>query len=123
MKTRKLHAIIIARKLRRTLTHSERTLWNHLRNRKFRNLKFLRQHPIIYGSVNGRAQFFVADFYCDELKLVLELDGPIHETQKEYDEVRDQIIQELGLHVLRIKNEELSDMEWFFNKLKEYFVE
>ena len=72
MRTRKLDAIILARKLRRILTPSERELWNHLRNRKFNKLKFLRQHLIIYGSINGRAQFFVTDFYCDVLKLVLE---------------------------------------------------
>ncbi|MCC6753861.1 MAG: endonuclease domain-containing protein [Saprospiraceae bacterium] len=122
MKIRKLHAILIARKLRRAMTVSERKLWCHLRNRKYKNLKFLRQHPIIYGCVNGNAQFFVADFYCDELKLVLELDGSIHETQRAYDANRDQIMHELGLHVLRLKNEETGDMERIYNKLNEYCI-
>ncbi len=73
----------ISRELRGKQTQTEEILWQLLRNRKFHNLKFRRQHAI------GR---YIADFYCDEKKIVIELDGKIHENQKEYDAIRDEII-------------------------------
>ena len=51
--------------------------------------------------------FFIADFYCHEGRLVIELDGRIHEHHMEYDENRDRIIEDLGLSVIRFTNEEL----------------
>ncbi|TVL97672.1 MAG: hypothetical protein CV087_22100 [Candidatus Brocadia sp. WS118] len=117
MGTRKMHSVLIARRLRRAMTKSERELWSQLRNRKFRNLKFLRQHPIIYRSLNGNTKFFIADFYCDELRLVVELDGPIHDKQKDCDDARDRKMNELGLKVLRIKNEDAWDLEGLYRKM------
>jgi very-short-patch-repair endonuclease len=70
-----------ARTLRKNTTDAERRLWEKLRNRKLRNLKFRRQHPI---------HKYVADFYCAEHKVVVELDGGIHQLkeQKIYDQER-----------------------------------
>jgi leucyl-tRNA synthetase len=62
----------------------------------------------------------VADFYCDIKKTVIELDGPIHETTLEYDQFRDSEILNLGLHILRIKNEELLDIKEVLNKIGTY---
>jgi len=59
---------------------------------------------------NGYRNIFIADFYCHEKQLVIELDGKIHEKQKEYDEYRTFIINQLGIRVRRIKNEELMDL-------------
>jgi len=75
-------------------------LWMWLRGRRFGGYKFRRQHPI------GR---IVADFYCAELKLVIEVDGRQHETSAglERDEVRTLMLMEQGISVIRIKNEEL----------------
>jgi very-short-patch-repair endonuclease len=89
-----------AHNLRLANTKSENILWQKLRNRKLNGFKFRRQHPI-----NG----FVADFYCHEARLVIELDGKVHETkkQKERDENRTIELQRLGLEVLRIKNDEV----------------
>ncbi len=70
--------------------------------------KFLRQHPIVF-KIDGKERFFIADFYCRERKLVLEIDGAIHIKQKEYDHFRDLIIQELGLRVIRVKNETIEN--------------
>jgi len=95
-----------ARKLRKEQTESEQTLWEILRNRQFLGKKFLRQHPITF-EWNNRKRFFVADFYCSEAKLVIELDGEIHETQKDYDELRDFVIKSLGLKVLRFDNKQI----------------
>lgn len=92
------------RDLRKNQTDGEAILWEALRNRKLAGRKFLRQHPIIFGT-DGKQKFFVADFYCSEARMVVEVDGGIHNRQKDYDEFRDEIIKERGLKVLRIKNE------------------
>jgi leucyl-tRNA synthetase len=81
-----------ARQLRKNMTPEEKVLWQKLRNRNFHGLKFLRQHPLIYEEINGKPLFFVPDFYCSEKKIVIEIDGKIHEFQKEYDERRAEIL-------------------------------
>ena len=109
-----------ARELRKNLTPSETILWEELRNRKLSGYKFLRQHPIVYNPDGLAVKYFVADFYCDIKKTVIELDGPIHETTLEYDQFRDSEILNLGLHILRIKNEELLDIKELLNKIGTY---
>ena len=106
---RRLHNSVkqTARKLRKEQTESEQTLWEILRNRQFLGKKFLRQHPITF-EWNNRKRFFVADFYCSEAKLVIELDGKIHETQKDYDKLRDFVMKSLGLKVLRFDNKQIA---------------
>jgi very-short-patch-repair endonuclease len=76
----------LARELRKKPTKSEMILWNFLKNKKFLNLRFLRQHPVFYR-YNDLKIFFV-DFYCHELRWVIELDDQIHAQQYEYDQVR-----------------------------------
>ena len=68
-----------ARELRQRMTDAESFLWLNLRNRRFHHLKFLRQHPIIYDMCNNKPFYFIADFYCAEKKLIIELDGKIHD--------------------------------------------
>jgi leucyl-tRNA synthetase len=65
--------------------------------------------------------YFISDFYCNEKKAVIELDGPIHETTFEYDEFRDFEMDNLGIHILRLKNEELLNMNETLQKI-EYFL-
>jgi very-short-patch-repair endonuclease len=108
----------IARGLRKSLTESEKILWEELRNRKINGVKFLRQHPLFYFSLNKRTYLFIADFYCAEKKLVIELDGKIHEYKKEYDMNRDAVMFERGLNVLRVKNEELENINNVLLKIK-----
>ncbi len=82
-------------------------------------LKFKRQHPIKFEYEKiGRFNFFIADFYCHQMQLIIELDGPIHENQKEYDESRDEILEANGFRVLRIKNQELEDINIVLDKIK-----
>jgi type I restriction enzyme M protein len=85
------------RELRKKQTPAEAVMWELLRNRQFMGLKFRRQHQI------GE---YVADFYCDEHRLVVELDGAIHttETQARKDKTRDAYMTSLGLTVVRIPN-------------------
>ena len=94
----------IARDLRKNQTEAEDILWERLRNRRFKKKKFLRQHPIVFR-IEGKERFFIADFYCREKRLVVEIDGKIHLKQKEYDQYRDLIVQGFGLQIIRVKNE------------------
>jgi len=104
------------RYLRRNQTDAEKILWERLRNRHFHGLKFLRQHPFKI-EVNNRTIYFIADFYCAEKKLVIEVDGSIHEKKKQYDEYRSYILSELGINIIRFNNKQiLGDIE---NVLKE----
>lgn len=111
-----------ARELRQDMTEAEKLLWLNLRNRRFFNLKFLRQHPIIYEVFKNKPLYFIADFYCAEKKLVIEVDGKIHDFQKEYDLHREEILQSLNLSVLRIKNEEVEDMRKVLEKIKVFIT-
>jgi very-short-patch-repair endonuclease len=105
-----------AREFRRNQTPSEAVLWEILRNRKLAGKKFYRQHSIIHYYYK-RPYYFIADFYCDESKLVVEIDGKIHDNQEEYDTQRTLILKELGIKVVRIKNEELMDIQTVINKI------
>ena len=116
IKTIKKHA----KELRRDMTESEKQLWLQLKNRKLSGYKFLRQHPIIYKADYKGLNYFIADFYCDSKKLVIELDGSIHNETKEYDQFRDEEMGFMRLHVLRIKNEELSNMDEVLRKIRLY---
>ena len=88
-----------AEELRNRTTSAEEILWKHIHINQWK-LKFRRQHPI---------WTYVADFYCHGIKLVIELDGGIHEIEdvKRNDETRENHLKKLGLTVLRFKNEEV----------------
>ncbi len=88
--------IEIAREFRKEPTVGEKTLWDALRGKKLDGIKFRRQQPVGY---------FVVDFYSSAYRLVVEVDGTIHESQKEADQARQEILEVLGLAVLRIKTE------------------
>jgi len=90
----------ISRLLRKRATPAEVMLWEEIRNRKLNGLKFRRQYP-----VSG----FILDFYCAEKNLGIELDGSIHDTQKEYDQIREQLISESGIRILRFSNQEIME--------------
>jgi len=72
-----------------------------LKDRKFFTVKFRRQHPI---------SFFIVDFYYHELRLVIEVDGPVHnsEESKEYDQSRTAELKNLGIKLIRFSNEEVT---------------
>ena len=93
-----------ARQLRKNSTVPERKFWFFLRNRKLGGLKFRRQHPI--GP-------YIVDFICDELKLIVEVDGDSHDEQSfEYDEARQRNLEGRGYRVIRVTNDDvLEDAE------------
>ena len=112
-----------ARELRQNMTEAEQTLWGKLRTRKFMGLKFLRQHPLVYQVINNEPRYFIADFMCYEKKLVIEVDGSIHDFQKEEDQHREEILKSMNLNILRIKNEEVKDVSKVMEKIRTYINE
>ncbi|MHB8905581.1 MAG: endonuclease domain-containing protein [Melioribacteraceae bacterium] len=114
-------AKIACRDLRKNQTKAEEIFWEAVRNKKFNGKKFYRQYPIFHD-ISGRETFFIADFYCYEEKLVIELDGEIHKYKLMEDEHRTEIINYLGISVVRFKNEEVTDnLSEVLEKTKKYF--
>jgi very-short-patch-repair endonuclease len=103
------------RELRKNSTEAEELMWFELRNNKL-GPKFKRQH-----SIGG----YIADFYCQKYKLIIELDGEVHNTveAKEYDGIRENYFKEQGYRVLRFSNKEVGeDMENVLQKIKEFNI-
>ena len=106
------------RSLRKNSTHAENIFWESVRNRKVLSCKFLRQHPVRF-TIDGKKRFFIADFYCAEHKLVVEIDGAVHERQKDYDELRTHIMNNKKIQVIRFMNEDVeSNIGSVINTLK-----
>ena len=100
-----------ARLNRKVQTEAEKILWHCLRNRKLQGFKFWRQHPIAH---------FIADFFCLESNLVIEIDGSYHDEreQQEYDEGRTFELEEINVKVLRFTNEEvIRDTEFVLKEI------
>jgi very-short-patch-repair endonuclease len=91
-----------SRELRQLSTEAEKLLWAELRNKKLKGLKFRRQHPI---------DKYIVDFYCHENKLVIELDGSVHDRKenKEYDQARTIELRGLKINVIRFRNDEVEN--------------
>jgi very-short-patch-repair endonuclease len=87
-----------ARRLRSQPTAVEAMLWHAIRDRQLDGLKFRRQHPI--GP-------FVVDFCCAERRLVIELDGAVHATQRDHDAAREALLITSGYYILRFANDEI----------------
>ncbi len=95
----------VARDLRQRQTNAELVLWECLRNRRLAGLKFRRQHPVAQTN-------YVVDFLSYENRVVIEVDGGIHETQRDADAQRQSEIEVLGYRVLRFQNEQVTrDLE------------
>ncbi len=90
----------IAYDLRRSMTEAEKLLWRKLRNRQVKGYRFRRQHPI---------RDFVVDFFCYDAKLIVELDGDVHNDpfQMERDKERTKVLKDLGLTEIRFSNDEV----------------
>jgi len=89
-----------AKILRDRMTTFEKILWERLNRKQICGLRFRRQHPI---------SFFIADFYCHEARLVIEIDGEIHNQQKEYDDGRSAEMEKYYIKVIRFTNSEVEN--------------
>lgn len=100
-----------AKEHRRTPTEAEQVLWQALSGKKLDGYKFRRQHAI------GQ---FILDFCCLEKRLVVEVDGGIHDTQKEHDAARDAHLVAHGYTTLRLSNEEvLTDLPAALERIRQ----
>jgi len=99
--------LAFARNLLKNQTPAEAFFWQQVRNRQLLGKKFIRQFVIQHAVANGDKKFFIADFYCHEHQLIVEVDGSIHEQQVEYDEIRQKILAEIGFRVIRFTNKEV----------------
>ncbi|MHC5712174.1 MAG: endonuclease domain-containing protein [Nostoc sp.] len=86
----------VARQFRKEPKPSEAILWQALRNRKLEARKFRRQQPI---------GCFIVDFFCAAERLIVEVDGAIHESQKILDQQRQELLESLGLQFVRVSSE------------------
>ena len=87
-----------ARENRKNPTVPENKIWYEILSRKQTGYKFLRQHPIGH---------FITDFYCRELKLIIEIDGDSHNLQKDYDYKRTSYFKARGLNIIRFSNRDV----------------
>jgi len=102
-----------AKELRRDMTPAEKILWQELRANKL-GVHFRRQQ-VIAG--------FIVDFYCHKAALVIEVDGDIHDLQQEEDARREKVLREMGLRVVRFRNEEvMKDLSAVVGKIHNFAV-
>jgi very-short-patch-repair endonuclease len=102
----------LAKELRKAETEAEKILWSRLNRNQIRGLHFRRQHPI---------NIFIADFFCTKIKLVIEIDGSIHEITdyKEHDRGRSELLEDVGITVIRFTNEQIiEEIDTTIEKIK-----
>ena len=117
MRINNLHYLKERRKeLRNNPTKYEELLWKKLVNKKLDGLKFRRQHSLNH---------YIVDFYCATYKLVIEVDGEIHNRteNQENDGLRDHVLKELGYHTIRFTNQQVElEMENVIREIKNYIA-
>jgi len=99
-----------AKELRKNMTDSEKVLWMHLKS-GIQNFKFRRQHPI---------GLYVADFFCRKLKLIIEVDGSIHdlEENKINDKEREKFFTDSGYSIIRFSNTQVhNEIEFILKEI------
>jgi very-short-patch-repair endonuclease len=97
--------------LRKNMTSAEKKLWSLISNNQL-GVRFKAQHPI---------NKFIVDFYCHKEKLVIEIDGPIHITQKGYDIERTEDLKNFGIKIIRFTNKEVEeDIERVLSIIQSY---
>ena len=91
------YIIDLARAQRTNPTPAEQALWERIRRRQVCGYQFRRQQPI---------ERYITDFICLPLKLIIEVDGSVHEARKPFDENRDAYLAACGYTTLRFTNDE-----------------
>ncbi|MFC2131464.1 type ISP restriction/modification enzyme, partial [Bacteroidota bacterium] len=101
----------LARQMRKNPTSAEKLLWTMLRKKQVMNIKFRRQHVI---------ERFIVDFYNSDYGIIIEVDGDIHQYQKEEDAIRQEFLEDIGYVVIRFTNDEVfGDMDKVITKIEE----
>lgn len=102
--------------LRKSLTSAEAFLWKHLKAKQLGDKKFGKQHSIAK---------YIVDFYCASEKLIVELDGEVHQNAATaaYDEKRTAYLNNLGYEVIRFENKMVFDnLQFVLMEIREHFV-
>jgi very-short-patch-repair endonuclease len=103
-----------ARKLRKKMTIQEQLLWTRIRRRQILGKHFRKQHP--FG-------FYILDFYCNEAKLGIEVDGEIHQLREVYDKQRTEYLEACGINIIRFDNKEIeSEIERVIKTIEDQIV-
>ena len=105
----------MARESRNNATHAETILWGYLKTKPF-GFKFRRQHPY---------SIYILDFYCHSLKLVIEVDGSIHDLAEvnENDKHRESLLQKDGLIFIRFENNRVEkDLEEVVKEIENFII-
>ena len=103
-----------ARGLRSNMTTAEIILWSRLRSKQIENYKFRRQQPIFD---------YIVDFYCHELRMIIEVDGEIHSLSEntDADKKRDKILTINGYRIIRLSNLEIeTEIDSAISRIKSY---
>ena len=103
-----------AKALRNNMTVAEQKLWNELNKNKIKGYRFKAQHPV---------SKYIVDFYCHKIKLVIEIDGNIHDIDdvKERDEGRTFEIENYGIKVIRFTNNQvINNINEVITEIKKY---
>lgn len=115
-------AKVVCRELRNNSTEAEKMFWEAVRNKKFCGKKFYRQYPLFHD-ISGKETFFIADFFCYDEKLIIELDGKYHQYRLSEDKERTDILNCLCIRLIRFSNDEINeDLDGALNKIKKQFL-
>jgi very-short-patch-repair endonuclease len=98
-----------ARELRKNMTEAESVLWEELRNDKL-GYRFLRQKPLhVYTESNSFDRFIIVDFFCKKRKLIIEVDGNIHNKEEIYvlDRHKEELLYSNDYSIIRIQNKDI----------------
>ena len=113
----------VTRELRNNMTSSEVILWNHIKNWNLW-VSFLRQKPIyIFTDGNWLERFIIPDFICYKNKIIIEVDGSVHNLKEVYilDKVKERYLQKQWFKIIRIKNEDIkTNISTVINIIKSY---
>lgn len=107
--------------LKHNQTAAEKIIRHYLKAKKFHWFKFHRQKPLfVYREQSWIDRFFIADFYHHPSKLIIEIDGSIHDRKdvKDYDEFREHLLKQRDYRVVRFTNDMVeSDIEWVLQQI------
>ena len=106
----KAETLEAARLLRENMTAPEKSLWERLKGKQVCGVRFRRQHPI---------DFFIAYFYCHEARLVIEVDGVIHDRKTGWDDGRTAEMEKYDIKVIRFTNDEVeNNIEYVLSRIE-----
>jgi len=93
-----------ARAMRKEPTPAEKVFWSKVRGRQILKKKFYRQYIFQHAEILGKKRYYIADFFCNEAALIVEIDGAIHHQQVEYDKIRTETLIQMGYRLIRFTN-------------------